>query len=63
MPRNTETVANTPLYAHNNQKFGYSLRPPRGGQGRTYFLIDSHPHSHETFIFTLGAPYEETCAG
>ena len=23
------------LYAHNNHKFGHSLRPPRGGQERT----------------------------
>ena len=23
------------------------------------FLLDSHPYSHETSIFTLGAPHEE----
>ena len=23
------------------------------------FLVDSHPHSHETSIFTLDAPHEE----
>ena len=22
-------------------------------------LMDSHPYSHETYIFTLGAPHEE----
>ena len=56
--------------SHNNQKFGHSLQPqffffffffssPRGGHGRKTFLMDSHSHSHETSIFTLGAPHEE----
>ena len=46
--------------SHNNQKFGHSLRPQsRGGHGRRKILIDSHPYSHETSIFTLGAPHEE----
>ena len=55
--------------SHNNQKFGqsHSLRPqffffflsPRGGHGRRKILMDSHPYSHETSIFTLGAPNEE----
>ena len=48
--------------SHNNQKFGHSLRPqffPRGGHGRRTILMDSHPYSHETSIFTLGAPHEE----
>ena len=44
--------------SHNNQKFGHSLRP-RGGHGGRKFLMDSHPYSHETSIFTLGAPHEE----
>ena len=46
-----------------NQKFGHSLRPqffsPQRGRGRRKFLMDSHPYSHETSIFTLGAPHEE----
>ena len=29
---------------------------PRGVQGRS--LMDSHPYSYETFIFTLGASHE-----
>ena len=55
--------------SHNNQKFGHSLRPrffffffffnPRGGHGRRKILMDSHPYSHETSIFTIGAPHEE----
>ena len=52
--------------SHNNQKFEHSLRPqfffflsPRGGHRRRKILIDSHPYSHETSIFTLGAPHEE----
>ena len=49
-------------------KFGHSLRPqfffffffsPRGGHGRRKILMDSHPYSHKTSIFTLGAPHEE----
>ena len=32
---------------------------PRGGHGRRKILMDSHPYSHETSIFTLGAPHEE----
>ena len=31
---------------------------PRG-HGRRNILMDSHPYSHETSIFTLGAPHEE----
>ena len=54
--------------SHNNQKFGHSLWPqfffffflsPRGGHGRRKNLMNSHPYSHETSIFTLGAPHEE----
>ena len=51
MPRDTETVANTP-YMHKSTK----------RQGRTSLLMDSppyHAYSYETFIFTLGAPHEE----
>ena len=47
---------------HNNQKFGHSLRPQfflRGGHRRRKMLMDSHPYSHETSIFTLGVPHEE----
>ena len=45
--------------SHNNQKFGHSLRPQSGGHGSRKILMDSHPYSHETSIFTLGAPHEE----
>ena len=27
--------------------------------GEEKILMDSHPYSHETSIFTLGAPHEE----
>ena len=30
-----------------------------GGHGKKKILMDSHPYSHQTFIFTLGAPHEE----
>ena len=30
-----------------------------GGHGRRNILMDSHPYSYETSIFTLGAPHEE----
>ena len=53
--------------SHNNQKYlGIDPGPsffffsrPRGGHGRITILMDSHPYSHETSIFTLGAPHEE----
>ena len=32
---------------------------PRGGHGRRKILMDSHPYSHKTSIFTLGAPHEK----
>ena len=32
---------------------------PMGGHRRRKFLMDSHPYSHETAIFTLSAPHEE----
>ena len=31
----------------------------RGGHGRRKLLMDFHPYSYETSIFTLGAPHEE----
>ena len=59
--------------SHNNQKFRHSLWPhffffffplsPRGGHGRRKILMDSHPYSHETPIFTLGAPHEGVQGG
>ena len=64
MPRNTVTVANI-QYVHitiRNLGIGHSLGPPfffvspRGGR---QILMDSLPYSHETSIFTLGAPHEE----
>ena len=30
-----------------------------GGHGRIKILMDSHPYSYETSIFTLRAPHEE----
>ena len=47
--------------SHNNQKFGHSLRPQfffHGGHGKRKILMDSHPYSHVTSLFTLGAPHE-----
>ena len=41
-----------------NKKFGHSLQS-LGGHGRKKILMDSHPYSHETSIFTLDAPHEE----
>ena len=32
---------------------------PRGGHGRRNILMDSHPYSYETSIFTPGVPHEE----
>ena len=32
---------------------------PRGGHEKRKFLMDSHPYSHKTSIFTLSAPHEE----
>ena len=54
-------------YAHYNQKFGHSFRPPFFyifflSHGRRNILMDSHPYtcySYESYIFTLGAPHEE----
>ena len=49
-------------YAHNNQKFGHSLRfffKSMRGHERRKNLMDSHPYSYETSIFSLGAPHEK----
>ena len=62
VPRNTvtEQIGHTTI-----RNLGISSSPsfffssPRGGHGRRKFLMDSHPYSHETSIFTLGAPHEE----
>ena len=64
-PNECPRYCNRANRSHNNQKFGHSLWPhffflsPRGGHGRRKILMDSHPYSHETSIFTLGAPHEE----
>ena len=57
MPRNTvtEQIGHTTI-----RNLGIASGPsPRGGHGRRKILMDSHPYSHETSIFTLGAPHEE----
>ena len=61
MPRNTVTER---IYHITIRNLGIAPGPsfissPRGGHGRREILMESHPYSHETFIFTLGAPYEE----
>ena len=55
MPRNTvtEQIGHTTI-----RNLGIAS-VPRGGHGRRKILMDSHPYSHETSIFTLGAPHEE----
>ena len=55
VPRNTvtEQIGHTTI-----RKFGHSLRP-QFFHGRRTILMDSHPYSHETSIFTLSAPHEE----
>ena len=53
MPRNTvtEQIGHTTIR---------NLGIPSGPiHGRRKFLMDSHPYSHETSIFNLGAPHEE----
>ena len=62
MPRNTVSV--TEQIGHTTIRIlgiasGPSFFFSRGGHGRRTFLMDSHPYSHETSIFTLGAPHEE----
>ena len=39
--------------------FHFFLFKSTRGQERTSLLMDSHPFSYETSIFTLGAPHEE----
>ena len=55
MPRNTvtEQIGHTTI-----RNLGIASGP-RGGHGRRKILMDSNPYSHETSIFTLGAPHEE----
>ena len=39
--------------------FIFFFQSSQGGHGRRKILMDSHPYSHETSIFTLGVPHEE----
>ena len=64
MPRNTvtEQIGHTTiknLGIASGPSFFFFLSSPRGGHGRRKILMDSHPYSHETSIFSLGAPHEE----
>ena len=65
MPRNTvtEQIGHTTIrnlsIASGPSFFFFFFLSPRGGHGRRKNLMDSHPYSHETSIFTLGAPHEE----
>ena len=56
MPRNTvtEQIGHTKI-----RNLGIASGPSFWGHGRRKFFKDSHPYSHETSIFTLGAPHEE----
>ena len=45
------------------RNLGSFVLSPRGGHGRRKILMDSHPYSHETSIFTLDAPHEEVQGG
>ena len=63
MPRNTLTKQ---IYHITIRNLGIASGPvfffffkSTGGHGRRKILMDSHPYSHETAIFTLGAPHEE----
>ena len=63
MPRNTvteqighTTIRNLGIASGPSFFFFLSLQ---GGHGRRKILMDSHPYSHETSIFTLGAPHEK----
>ena len=60
MPRNTvtEQIGHTTI-RNLDIASGPSFFFPRGGHGRRNILMDFHPYSHETSIFTLGAPHEE----
>ena len=56
MPRNTVTEQ---IYHITIRNLGIASGPsPLGGHGRRKILMDSHPYSHKTSIFTLGAPEE-----
>ena len=63
VPRNTvtEQIGHTTIrnlgIASGPSLFFFVFFP--GGHGRRTILIDSHLYSHETSIFTLGAPHEE----
>ena len=64
VPRNTviEQIGHTTiknLGIASGPSFFFFLLSPRGGHGRRKILMDSHPYSHETSIFTLCAPHEE----
>ena len=61
VPRNTLNSSKYTTYAHNNKKNGHSLSP-RGGNWRRK-ILDSHPYSYETSIFTLGAPMKKCRVG
>ena len=58
MPRNTvtEQIGHTTI-----RNLGIASGPSffLGGLERRKILMDSHPYSQETSIFTLGAPHEE----
>ena len=64
MPRNTvtEQIGHTTirnLGIASSPSFFCFFFSPQGGHGIRKILMDSHPYSHETSIFTLGAPHEE----
>ena len=61
MPRNTVTEQIYHITIRNLEiASGPSfISSPRGGHGSREILMKSLPYSHETFIFTLGAPHEE----
>ena len=64
MPRNTvtEQIGHTTirnLGIASGPSFFKIFLSPQGGHGRRKILMDSHPYSHETSIFTLGAPHVE----
>ena len=56
VPRNTvtEQIGHTTI-----RKLGITSGPSLFFFWRKKILMDSHPYSHETSIFTLGAPHEE----
>ena len=61
MPRNTvtEQIGHTTIRNLGIAGPSFFFSSPRGGHRRRKILMDSHPYSHETSIFTLGAPHEE----